>query len=71
MKKAYCRFERRRRGNPNASADASVTGSSSECAEAKKITSESCEQVNVGTAELVKKNSPDVPGVPHKAREKP
>ena len=44
-------------------------GSSAEHVEAKKITSESCEQVNVAPAELVKENSPDVPSVPHNTQE--
>ena len=55
-----------RRGDPHASSEASITGSSAECTEVKKIASESCRQVNVRAAELVKENSPDVPGVPHK-----
>ena len=51
------------------SSKASVMGSSTEHIEAKKITSESCEQVNVAPAELVKENSPDVPSVPHNTQE--
>ena len=58
-----------RHGDPRASFKASVTGSSAEHVEAKKITSESCEQVNVAPAEVVKANSPDVPSVPHKTQE--
>ena len=38
------------------SSKASVTGSSAEHVEAKKINSESCEQVNVAPVELVKAN---------------
>ena len=41
---------------PHASSKAPVTGSSAECAEAKKIASESCGQVNVALAESVKEN---------------
>ena len=40
-------------------------GSSTECVEAQ-IASEGCGRVNVAAAESVKKNSPDVPSVPHK-----
>ena len=58
-----------RHGDPHASSKASVMGSSAKHVEAKKITSESCEQVNVAPAELVKANSPDVPSVPHKTQE--
>ena len=46
-----------------------MTTSGAECAEVKKIVSESCGQVNVAPAESVKKNSPDVPRVPHKTQE--
>ena len=45
-----------------------MTSSSAKHAEAKKITSESCEQVNVAPAELVKANSPNVPSVPHRTQ---
>ena len=45
-----------------------MSGSSAECAQAKKIASESCSgQVNVAPAESVKDNPPDVPSVPNKA----
>ena len=73
MKKAYPKTKDLnngvRHGDPHVSSKASVTGSSAEYVEAKKITSESCEQVNVAPAELVKENSPDVPSVPHKTQE--
>ena len=44
---------------PHASSKISVTGSSAECVEAKKIASESCAQVSVAPAESVKENSPN------------
>ena len=40
-------------------------GSSAECVEAQ-IASEGCGRVNAAPAKSVKKNSPDVPSVPHK-----
>ena len=43
-------------------------GSSAEHVEAKKITSESCEQDNIAPAELVKANSHDMPSVSHKTQ---
>ena len=58
-----------RQGDPHASSKASLTRSSAECAEVKKIVSESCGQVNVAAAESVKENSPDVSSVPHETQE--
>ena len=46
-----------------------MTSSSAECAEVKRIVSESCGQAKVAPAESVKENSPDVPSVPHKTQE--
>src|SRR5438128_2140825 len=58
-----------RHAGPHTSSKASVTGSSTECTEAKKIASESCRQVSVAAAESAKKYSPDVPSVQHETQE--
>ena len=58
-----------RQGDPHASSKASLTRSSAECAEVKKIVSESCGKVNVAPAESVKENSSDVSSVPHETQE--
>ena len=54
--------DRVRHGDPHASSKVSVMGSSAEHIGAKKINSESCEQVNV--------NSPDMPSVSHKTQDR-